>query len=232
MSIKQHEHEFEPQPGLPERLPADETILWQGAPAAAWVARRVFHLRWVLGYFALLTGWQVVLGLHDGESLSAVAALAGAALLPAGLAIALLGLLAWLTARTTLYTLTNKRVVMRVGIVLTVTYNLPLRSIDAAHVLPLADGHGDVALALKRDVRIAIVHLWPHARPWFLRQPQPMLRCLPDVQGVAGLLAAAWSVANAQPARAERRPAPEAARGAAAPVGAGAGAGASLAPGS
>ena len=26
------EHDFEPQPGLPEPLPRDETLLWQGAP--------------------------------------------------------------------------------------------------------------------------------------------------------------------------------------------------------
>ena len=36
---------------------------------------------------------------------------------------------AWLSARTTMYTLTNKRVVMRIGIVLTVSFNLPLRAI-------------------------------------------------------------------------------------------------------
>ena len=29
-----HEHELEPQYGLPERLPATEKILWQGSPDA------------------------------------------------------------------------------------------------------------------------------------------------------------------------------------------------------
>ena len=27
-----HEYEFEPQFGLPERLPSDEFIVWQGSP--------------------------------------------------------------------------------------------------------------------------------------------------------------------------------------------------------
>jgi hypothetical protein len=39
-------------------------------------------------------------------------------------------------------------------------------------------------------------HLWPHARPWALRKPQPSLRCLADVQQVAALLQTAWLAAN------------------------------------
>ena len=34
-----HEHEFEAAPGLPEKLPQGERILWQGAPDALALAR-------------------------------------------------------------------------------------------------------------------------------------------------------------------------------------------------
>ena len=54
-----HEHEFEPQHGLPERLPANEHILWQGSPDVGAMARRVFHLRKVAFYFALLLAAHV-----------------------------------------------------------------------------------------------------------------------------------------------------------------------------
>ena len=40
-----HEHELEPQYGLPERLPATEKILWQGSPDARALARSAFHIR-------------------------------------------------------------------------------------------------------------------------------------------------------------------------------------------
>ena len=96
-----------------------------------------------------------------------------------------------MSARTTLYTITNRRVVMRVGIVLTVTFNLPFRRIEAADIHPLAHGHGDIALTLDRSTRIAYPHLWPHARPWRLQNPQPMLRCVPDGANVAAMLASA-----------------------------------------
>jgi hypothetical protein len=90
---------------------------------------------------------------------------------------------------------------MRIGIVLTVTYNLPLRQIDGAHLLPLKRGCGEVALALRGDTRIAVLHLWPHARPWHFTRPQPMLRCLADAEKVAAQLTQAWAAANDTVAR-------------------------------
>lgn len=200
------EHEFEPQFGLPERLPASERLIWQGQPRAGLVARRIFHLPVVTGYFALMLVWRIGAQLQDGATL--LAALRGSLVLAllAAVAIGILAALARLTAQTTAYTLTDKRVVMRIGIVLTVTYNLPLKHIDAAHLRPIGSRggrEGEIALQLRGDTRIAYLHLWPHARPWMVARPQPMLRCLADAQAVSRQLAEAWATANAQPARAE-----------------------------
>ena len=111
-------------------------------------------------------------------------------------ALGVLTWLAWMTARTTLYTLTSKRVVMRIGIVLTLTFNLPLRQLAAAGVKPLPDGHGDIALTLAGEDRIAWLNLWPHARPWVLKHPQPCLRCVPHAARVGEQLVDAWRAAN------------------------------------
>ena len=56
------EHDYEPVPGLPERLPEGETILWQGAPMAQSFARYAFHIRAVAAYFALLAVWHLADG--------------------------------------------------------------------------------------------------------------------------------------------------------------------------
>lgn len=196
-----HEDHFEPEHGLPERLPATEHKLWQGSPAWWPVARRVFHWNKIALYFGLILAWRVASLVSDGAALADVAGAVVRMVPLFGIALGLLALTAWLTTRSTVYTLTDRRVVMRVGIVLTVTYNLPLRSIDAAHVHPLAGGHGDIALALKGDTRIAYLHLWPHVRPWHFAATQPMLRCVPDVAALAEQLALAWSAANQQPAQ-------------------------------
>ena len=103
--------------------------------------------------------------------------------------------LAWLSARTTAYTLTDQRVVMLVGIVLTLTFNLPLKHISAAALQVTGKGFGDIPLALAGNTRIAWIHLWPHTRPWRVTSPEPMLRCVPDAAALASLLSQAWVTA-------------------------------------
>jgi hypothetical protein len=196
------EHEGEAVHGLPERLPAGERLLWQGAPQWTMLARRAFHVTAVAGYFAVILLLHAAGRMRDGAS-AYEAFVSAAGLLPLALgALALLGLLAWLAARTTVYTLTDRRIVMRIGIVLSMSWNLPLRTLEGAHLRRFGDGSGDIPLALKPGERIAYLQLWPHARPWRLAQPQPMLRCVPDAARVASLLADAWAGVNGQAAEA------------------------------
>ncbi len=189
-----HEHEFEAAPGLPEPLPQGERLLWQGAPDWRMMAVHAFHVRKLAIYFAvmLVLQWLYLLGEPQAALLRPLLT----SLFMALLALALLAGTAWFSARGTLYTLTDKRIVMRIGIVLTLTFNLPLRQITAASHKPQAHGHGDIALSLAGDVRIAWLNLWPHARPWVLRKPEPTLRCVPDAQAVAVKIVNAWRAAN------------------------------------
>ena len=187
------EHEHEAQRGLPQALPAGERLLWQGAPRARAVALHVFHLRALALYFTALMLWRAQAAwFDDGGWAGALRALLFAGLL-GGLAIGLLATIAWLVAGTTVYTLTDRRVVMRVGVVLSITFNLPLSQLDAVRQRRFRDGSGDVVLVLANDQRIAYLHLWPHARPWRFAHPEPALRALADASAVAGLLAQALS---------------------------------------
>jgi hypothetical protein len=89
------------------------------------------------------------------------------------------------------YAITDRRVVIKLGLVLPTTVNIPFRLIEAAECRRFRDGTGQIALRLSREDRIGYVHLWPHVRPWRLRYPEPMLRGLTDVTGVAEHLQAA-----------------------------------------
>jgi hypothetical protein len=203
------EHEDEPVYGLPEVPPAGEHVIWQGSPDWKALAIRAFHVRKLAIYFALMLVLRGAVTLADGGS-AAKALRDVALLLPLPLVgMALVLVLAWLSARTTVYTLTNRRVVMRVGIVLTLSFNLPFKCIAAADMARTPRGTGDIALTLAGEDRIAYLQLWPHARPWQLRKPQPMLRCVPRPEEVSQLLAAQWSQATglgAQPSAAQPLP--------------------------
>lgn len=188
-----HEHELEPEYGLPERLPAGERILWQGSPDFRAMALHVFHVRKVALYFAALLALRAGLVLAEGGSaVDALFALAWP--LPLAItALAALTALAWMTARTAVYTLTDKRVVMRIGIVLTLTFNIPLRTLKAASLRRGAQDIGDIVIELAGPDQIAFLHLWPHVRPWRVARPEPMLRSVANAPQVAALLAQAWS---------------------------------------
>lgn len=187
------EHEFEPVPGLPEQLPAGEQLLWQGSPDWKRLAQRAFHVRKLVAYFAALMALRLAVLLGGTPSAGEIVlSLVWMAVL-AGTALGLLSLLAWLSARATVYSITDRRVVMRIGIVLTLTFNIPFKRITAAGLHLDADGTGDLPLALSGEDRIAWLHLWPHARPWHLAHPEPMLRSVPRAAAVARLLAEAWS---------------------------------------
>ena len=210
MNVTEHEHEA--VPGLPEPLPPGERLLWQGAPDARVLAFEALHLRKFALYFAVLLAWRGLDALQAGAGLVGALWSAAGVLPLALLALALLAGFAWLVQRTTVYTVTDRRVVMRIGVVLSVTFNLPYSKIESASLRLGSDGHGDIALALAagRD-RIAWLHLWPHARAWQLRQPQPLLRALPDARAVAQTIADALAASAAQasatvPAAAETAP--------------------------
>ena len=204
------EHDHEPVPGLPEELPNGERIIWQGAPRWQAMAVEAFHLRKISVYFAVLIALRLNAVMEENsEPLALFKAMAPFLVLAAGALLALWGV-AYLSARHTLYTLTNKRVVMRIGVVLTVTFNIPYSRIVAAHLKAGQQEHGDVALEIVADNRIPWLQLWPHARAWNLRHPQPVLRGIPDAARVAALLTQAW--ADARGVRALPSPPAESAR--------------------
>jgi len=191
MTEHHDDFDFEPVRGLPQVLPKGERMLWQGAPRWQDLAVHAFHARKVIWYFAGLSLLAGALRLAEGDSL-AVAIRPFQWLMPMGLvAAALLCALAYLSARTTVYTITTKRVVMRVGMALPVTINLPFAQIDGAALRMFSNGSGDIPLKVTRSERIAYLLLWPHARPFHLAHPQPALRCVPQADDVASLLAAA-----------------------------------------
>lgn len=205
------EYDEEPVPGLPEALPPGETILWQGAPDWRVLARDAFHWRKVAVYFGALMLWRVAEGLSAGSAAVDIA-LDAAGLLPFALAaIGLLLGLARVSANSTLYTVTNRRVVMRIGVAISMSINIPFTRIETVAVQPLRDGQGNVALALTgQGERIAYLHLWPHARPWRVGRPQPLLRGIADAVAVAETLSRAISAsapALASQAAAGRSPA-------------------------
>jgi len=100
---------------------------------------------------------------------------------------------------------------MRVGAALTVTVNLPFSRIASADLDLRRDGTGTIALTTAGETRLSYLVLWPHVRPWRMKQTQPALRSIPDAERVAGLIAEAAETRISKPVIATRAAAPMAA---------------------
>ncbi len=184
--------------GLPEGLPDGETILWQGRPKVIALAREALSLNWILSYFALLIVWRVGVSttvLPFGPALLTALPFVILAILAAAILIGI----AWVQARATVYTITSERVAMRIGAALTLTLNLPFRKIAAADLDLKKSGTGTIALRTLGEARLSYLVLWPHVRPWHMKQTQPALRCIPDAAKVAAILAEAAETRVSRP---------------------------------
>lgn len=178
----------EPVPGLPEKLPQGESMLWQGAPSALTVARKALHGNLIAAYFGLLAASSSVSAYLAGES-PLRTMLAGSHFIVIGLAaLGIVALLGYIVQRTTLYTITSKRVVMRFGMALPMTLNIPFTQIASADAKVFTNGTGDIAFEPAESLPVTYVHLWPHARGFKLARPQPTLRCIPDAARVSDVL--------------------------------------------
>jgi hypothetical protein len=198
MNMVQHDHE--PVLGLPAPLPAGETILWQGAPDWRTLARRAMRTRVLSVYFLLLIIWGVSGGISAATPPVEIAL---SSLKVAGLgavAVGLLTLFAYLVARTTIYTITTRRVVIRFGIALPMTIQVAYPMIESAGVQVWPNGAGDIAITLVPSQRIGYVIIWPHARPWKFLKAQPSFRSIPDAAAVSQILGRALAASASQPA--------------------------------
>jgi hypothetical protein len=179
---------FEPIRGLPALLPQGEELLWQGIPDWKALAISAYHVRKVAIYFLVLVLWRVGIGVNEAQALTAVllscvwlAALGAAA-------VGVLALLAYLTARYTIYSITSQRVILRYGVAVSMTMNIPFDLLESAGLRKRALGTGDIAMSLRADQRVGYITTWPHVRPGYIARPQPSFRAVADAERAAEVL--------------------------------------------
>ena len=182
---------FEPMPGLPAKLPDGERLLWQGSPEWKSLALRAYHIRKIAIYFGALEAWRVAYGVYNGHAMPDLVLSCAFLAVLGGLAIGVLSLLAYFNARSTVYSITSRRVLLRHGVAVPLTMNLPFKLIDDASLKTFKDGTGDIALRLPLRERIGYLITWPHLRPGKITRPQPSMRAIADPTEAAGILAAA-----------------------------------------
>ena len=192
--------DFEPIRGLPAELPEGERLLWQGSPDWKSLAIRAYQVRKVAAYFGVLVAWRVGVGLYDGHHAIDIGVSCLLLVTSALLAVGVLSLLAYLTARSAVYSITSKRVILRHGVAVPLTMNIPFRLIDGADYKVYGDKTGDIVFRLPVSERVGYLISWPHVRASKVTHTQPSFRALCDGERAAEI------VSEALAAEAERQP--------------------------
>ena len=172
--------------GLPESPPDGEEVVWQGEPKWGALSTRLFRVRLVLIYFGLLAGFTAFISEAAGPEILATIVWQ---LSLACLAVLILIGLAWLYATTTVYTVTDKRLVLEFGVAFTMSLNIPWDLVESAASKTFSDGTADLVITLQQGNAISYVTLWPFARPWHFLNVQPMLRGVEDHAELANAIA-------------------------------------------
>lgn len=174
--------------GLPEALPEGEHLIWQCSPSTLSVARHALFASWFAVYFTVLTVSAAIPALQDGATPAGALAASWHLIALGVVSSALVVVVGTLIRKSTVYSITNKRVVMQIGMALPLTLNLPFHKIASADVKLYGDGSGDIALTPAEELPVNYAHLWPHVRGLHLRKPRPALRSVENANDVAALL--------------------------------------------
>jgi hypothetical protein len=181
---------------LPSGMEHEENLLWQGAPSWRQAAIRIWHVRLVAAWFTILSLDGATLPFRGlaapAQTLADEARLCVIAMAAIGLVL----LLAWMTTRTTLYTITDRRIVMQFGIALRARLEIPFAAILHVSMKVHADHSGDIALRLRPHQRAGFAKLYPYVRAWSLLAPEPMLRAVPKAASLGAALARAMAAAE------------------------------------
>ncbi|MCR9270321.1 MAG: photosynthetic complex putative assembly protein PuhB [Hyphomonadaceae bacterium] len=181
----------EPVRGMPDKLPEGESILWQGRPSATALAFGAFRLRWVLGYFVVMTVFRLANLSATGAESGALTNVVSSSLMFAMVAVALILGLSYAMSRAAIFTITNHRVVLRYGAAIRKYVNVPFSKMASAQLKRKSPRIGDISFQLSGPGQPPYLHLWPFARPFKFSKPQPMMRGIKDPQEVAEILARA-----------------------------------------
>ena len=173
---------------LSENLPNGEQLIWQGQPERHALATRAMYLKYIAFYLVVLIAARTGYLIMDDEPVATWSGMLAWQVLASAFVMLLIVGLATVYSRTTRYSLTNERLIIKTGAAITIHINLPLQQITAADLREYSDGTGDITLQVSRAEKLYWLLLWPNVRSWWIRPLRPVLRGLRDAQAVAHLL--------------------------------------------
>jgi hypothetical protein len=101
--------------------------------------------------------------------------------------IILIGLAATQTY-STVYIITENRVIIKTGAALSFLISMPFKKIKEVNLQKRGASIGTISFELLSEKRVPYISCWPSVRPWKFKRTQPAFSCIGSVDEVATIL--------------------------------------------
>ena len=183
----EYKTKFEAPKNILDAIPDGESILWKGKPSLWGFSWNLFGLKWITFYLSILSVVSIARFFASDFHTAFYIDFLPFFLSGIFASIILIGLAA-IQAYSTVYIITENRVIIKTGAALSFLIRMPFKKIKEVNLQKRGASIGTISFELFSKKRVPYVSCWPSVRPWKFKKTQPAFSCVRSVDEVATIL--------------------------------------------
>ena len=183
----EYKTKFEAPKNILDAIPNGESILWKGRPSLWGFSWNLFGLKWITLYLSILSIVSVARFFASDFYTAFYVDFLPFFLSGIFASIILIGLAATQTY-STVYIITENRVIIKTGAALSFLISMPFKKIKEVNLQKRGASIGTISVELLSEKRVPYISCWPSVRPWKFKRTQPAFSCIGSVDEVATIL--------------------------------------------
>ena len=183
----EYKTKFEAPKNILDAIPNGESILWKGRPSLWGFSWNLFGLKWITLYLSMLSIVSVARFFASDFYTAFYVDFLPFFLSGIFASIILIGLSATQTY-STVYIITENRVIIKTGAALSFLISMPFKKIKEVNLQKRGASIGTISFELLSEKRVPYISCWPSVRPWKFKRTQPAFSCIGSVDEVATIL--------------------------------------------
>ena len=170
-----------------DAIPEGESILWKGKPSFWGFSWYFFGLK-LLAFYLIILSVVFAARLTVTDFFTAFVVDFLPFLLSGILTSFILMALAKIQSQSSVYIITENRVIIKSGAALSFLISMPFKKIKAVNLQKRKGSLGTISFELNSGKRVPYISCWPSVRPWRFKKTEPAFSCIENVDEVATIL--------------------------------------------
>ena len=183
----EYKTKFEVHKNILDAIPEGESILWKGKPSFWGFSWYFFGLK-LLAFYLIVLSVVFAARLTVTDFFTAFLVDFLPFLLSGILTSCILMALAKIQSQSSVYIITENRVIIKSGAALSFLISMPFKKIKAVNLQKRKGSLGTISFELNSGKRVPYISCWPSVRPWRFKNTEPAFSCIENVDEVATIL--------------------------------------------